>query len=200
MYNSFQYDRRAILTSGYGYEVIKAINKMNGKSSIIKIINCEAFGGVAKAKSAIRQELNIHKSLENSDCVLKLDQVFEAGKKIYMIYEEGRVMNYHFLNQNFRKDEIDGLLFNILIALVELNSIGISIGYISAENIVLTNGSYTDKETAEFKLFNFSEAFKHGQKYVLHKDDRKIGMGSGDKKVDTKTDSRCLGTLMAILY
>ena len=30
MFNSFQYDRRQVLASGFGYEVIRGINKLNG--------------------------------------------------------------------------------------------------------------------------------------------------------------------------
>lgn len=200
MYQSFQYDRRKVLASGFGYEVIKGFNKVNGMSKIIKIINCEVFGGVTKAKNVISQELNIHRTLENSDCVLKLEQVFEASQKIYMIYEEGTIMDYHYINKNLNKEEVEGLILNVLIALVELNSLGLAMGYISPKNIIFTNGSYINRELPEFKLFNFSEVFKYGKKYQLNRDDRKIGMGSGDKKVNSKTDSRCLGSFMAILY
>jgi hypothetical protein len=55
-------------------------------------------------------------------------------------------------------------LLNVLVAVTELNTLGISMGHISAENIVLTNGDYSS-EAPEFKLFNFSSVYNHGSKY-----------------------------------
>jgi len=70
-------------------------------------------------------------------------------------------------------------------------------GHLSADNIVLTGRAHT--HFVEFKLFNFSEAVKYGKKYILHKDDKKIGISPNEKKVDSKTDSRVFGSLMAVL-
>lgn len=200
MRQSFHFERNNILASGFGYQVIKGLNKKNGQSKIIKIINCETFGGVTEAKKVIREELNIHKSLQHSDCVLKLEQVFEAREKIYMVYQEGTIMSSSYLEHHLKKRETEELLFNILIALVELNSLGLAMGYISAQNIVLTNQGYMNKEAAQFKLFNFCEVQEYGEKYQTNQEDLKLGIGFDDKIVDSKTDSRCFGSLIAILY
>jgi hypothetical protein len=97
MFNWFQYDKRSILASGYGYEIIRGINKNSGQGKLIKVVDCKILGGLSKAKSFVRLELNIHRTLERSECILKLENVFEANKKIYMVYEEGSPMSYHIL-------------------------------------------------------------------------------------------------------
>jgi len=54
MFNSYQYDRSQILASGFGFEVMKGVNKYNGLAKIIKVINCYDFGGVSKALTSIK--------------------------------------------------------------------------------------------------------------------------------------------------
>lgn len=131
MFDNFDYDYKSILVSGNSYEVIKGSSKKSGLPKLIKIIQCDKLGGANKAKNSIKQELDIHKTLESSECILKLEHVFEHNLKIYMIFEGAVPMSLYELTQNKKKEKTDILLVNVLIALSEINSLGLSMSYLS---------------------------------------------------------------------
>jgi len=53
--------------------------------------------------------------------VLKLEQVFEAHKKIYMIFEDGELMSLTHLNETTNRKDTMNLIFNLLVGVIELN-------------------------------------------------------------------------------
>lgn len=91
------------------------------------------------------------------------------------------------------------MMFNILVAITELNSLGLALGHLSFNNIIQTCNAFK-MGSAEHKLFNFAEVFKYAMKYQASKLDSKIPVEQNDKTVDCKTDTRCFGNLLAILY
>lgn len=80
----------------------------------------------------------MHKTLEQSESILKLESVFEWEGSIYMVYEYGEMQKLSSLTLEGQGKDDKALVFSILAGLSELNSVGFCIGQLDSLRIVRT--------------------------------------------------------------
>lgn len=85
-----------------------------------------------------------------SNCILKLESVFENRDEFYLVYEDADM-----IMKDSSSDEISGsfltkMMIEIIIGISEINSLGLRIMDLNKSNIAVS-------KKGDFKLFNFIE-------------------------------------------
>jgi len=164
--NNAQYDyylnqKTHILQTSF-YELAKIRHKKTKETKITKIINRESLKLEKRFRNRLEIELKLHSNLKNSDSILKLEEVFETDKEIFLIYENGDFLleNLSNISQYYSKNEIEDILADVMIGIAEINSFGYSTVCLDSSMVI----SVIDETTEEkkIKIFNFPYITKYG--------------------------------------
>ena len=98
----------------------------------------------------VKREIFAHAKLTQSSCILKLEDVFEHQKELFLIYEMGELLEDNFMISDLVKDKnkLDCMLGQLLIAVNEINSLKLAVCIIHRDVMVKT-------VSGDYKLFNF---------------------------------------------
>lgn len=143
----------------------------------------------------VKREIFTHFKLKNSATILKLEEIFEHRKELFLVYEYADMLNEDFMVTDIvlDKEKLKKLVCSIMIGLNEINSLRLAVCMLHYGMIARTlNGDY--------KIFNFLN--------LNHYNTLKGDIASKIKnfvetiktKVNPATDSWTLGVFMAQLF
>lgn len=187
----FKYDDSRILDRGDNYKVIHSLKKNSRRYKLTKVIDkSKGFN-----RKELSKELAMHESLSSSLTLLKLEEVIETDKQVFLFYEDGEIMNKGQIFSMVVKSDFRMLFSSIAIALCEINSLGLAVGLLEAKNVVKIGSD----SNPVYKLFNFGNLTKYGERVKeTYNRDAKVNMNKlKDYKANPRLDSRALGIFMA---
>lgn len=152
--SDFRIKRNNAFKSGLGYSYFKAMNKKTGKRVIIKVYNKDEVRKYGLEK-CIHTEIILHENLKSSHNILSIIATFESDEELFIVYQN--FSSFVDLNKNVGTDfDQKYLLSQVLLGLMEINSLGYSVGYIDTNNLVKINDY-------ELRLFDLNYLTKHNR-------------------------------------
>ena len=202
--NYAYYKKNVLLKDGY-YELIEAKNRQNGQMRVAKVIDKSKLRLSGYLVQKVKTEILLHQNLLGSECILRLEAVFETNNHLYMIYEHFQLFGENELIKliSYDKRELKKHSCSVLIALNEINSLKICVGLLDYRMIALTS------QDNRYKLFNFAALGKYGDGISELNKCLRTGLGQinqffhpdheMNKKLDLRTDTYHFGIFMAKL-
>lgn len=192
IYAYLELEKSVRLDSGKNYEILRGYKKSSNRYKLVKMIDKTKIFNSGKI---IKRELCLHQTLKSSHTVLKLENFFESETHFYLVYEDGEIMKESQIQNFLSKSELRKLFCSVAIALSEINTLNFCLGSLEPKNIIKIGSD----SNPIYKLFNFPNLVKYGEKIEKHIGDVNFNI-SEDCKGNPKVDSRALGILMARSY
>ena len=156
----YSFNKSAPLIKEFYYQVIKAKHKDSNTPKVAKIINKKALSKNKELLKKVKIEILLHQFLKKSDCIVKLEDIFESAKHIYLIFEEVEFFEKANFFEKIKNNtnEMKEFLCSVLIAVNEVNSMRVALAHIDPLMVALT------PKTHQPKLFNFLSLIEYGEK------------------------------------
>lgn len=204
----YSFYKSKVYLKTHSYTLLQAKKKISRIPKIAKIYNKEKIKSSKLLSQLIKTEIEVYQSLKSSNYVLQLEDVFETKRSIYLIFEYCEILSIpkSRLKLSFNKKVIKNALLSSLMGLIEVNSLGYSVGYLDASMVVrVVKGGIP-----QFKLFGFKGFANYGEKMDIVES---CMMASNPKRfrslnhpdhswyvtTDVRTDSWVFGELCAAI-
>ena len=195
----FKFNSNSVFHKTYSYKIIKARDVRSGKRLYAKIYK-KANIGVLGKESSVNNEILALQSLKNAQFFIRLESIFEDKTRLFLMFERfgvpgdaDEVIKFQFsdLKTPFEKKVF---LTKILVALIQVNALGVAVTEFALKNIV---GGDKDHP----RVFNFDCLTAYDQfperPDVNDFTPPEVRIGA---KVSSKTDSWIFGVLVVYIF
>lgn len=187
--------RKNVVLKEGPYVVIIVEHKMTREQKLCKVYTKSSLRGRDYSMTDVKREIFAHTRLNSSGCILKLEEVFEHRKELFLVYEMAELFDNDFMISSavLDKEKLKKLLCMTMIAVNEINTLRMAV-------CLIHRGMFARTRNGDYKLFNFVNL----NQYDTLKGDVSSKfpkfIETSKTKVGQMTDSWTLGVWMAMLY